>query len=74
MKTYYTLEIKNNTEPKLHGPYTSWQYRDELAILLRAADPEKKHGIYPIELATTDAPFTDSLKVETFSTQILNPT
>jgi len=73
MTSYYLLEIKQNVEPEIHGPYTSWQYRDDMAILLRADDPEKEHGLYSIVLATTDAPFTDSLKVETFGTQILDP-
>jgi hypothetical protein len=47
---YYVLEIQNDVTPIIHGPYSDWKERDDHAILLRASDPEMRHGLFPIDL------------------------
>lgn len=47
---YYVLEIVQGITPVLHGPYSKWDERDDHAILLRASDPEKENGLFPIDL------------------------
>ncbi len=58
MKTYYLLEIIEDVEPTIHGPYDSWEYRDDMALILRADDPGMENGLFPMELEIEFEPST----------------
>ena len=71
MKSYYILAIEDEGGPVLHGPYTTWEERDDRAILLRADDPGLSL-LFPMELDVETTGFgfrklhDHSLKVDTF--------
>ncbi|MFW6271781.1 MAG: hypothetical protein ACOC1Q_01920 [Desulfosalsimonas sp.] len=47
----HLLIIWDDIEPEVRGPFESEQQRDQAALEIRAADPNKRHGLYKITAA-----------------------
>lgn len=47
---YYVLEIIEDVEPELHGPFESEEEQCEVAKTLRKKDPCMENGIFPAEI------------------------
>jgi len=55
---YYVLQVVDDVEPMLHGPYKTSAGRDKKAKRLRKECREEfKDGLYPLDLCVNAGPF-----------------
>ena len=54
--SFYVLEIVDDLEPLLHGPYATEEERDQQAVALRRADPGKRNGLFRLDVSAMAAP------------------
>ena len=52
----YVLEIVDDLEPQLHGPYATEEDRDQQAVQLRRQDPGKRNGLFRLNVSAKAAP------------------
>ena len=48
---YYIIEVVEDVEPVLHGPYNTEDQQDQKALDIRLHDPEMNNGIYPLKVS-----------------------
>ena len=46
---YYLVFVEDDIEPTIIGPFTSGEYRDEIALNLRDKHGDE-HGIFPLDI------------------------
>jgi hypothetical protein len=51
----YLLQIWNDIDPVLHGPYKTEALRNKAAKRYRGADPEGNNGLFPLDVPTNSA-------------------
>ena len=54
--SFYILEIIDDLEPQLYGPYATEEERDRQAVRLRRADPRKRNGVFRLDVSPAAAP------------------
>lgn len=54
--SFYVLEVVDDLEPQLHGPYVTEEERDQQAVQLRREDPRKRNGLFWLNVSTAAAP------------------
>jgi hypothetical protein len=52
----YLLQIWNDIEPVLHGPYKTEALRNKAAKRYREADPEGNNGLFPLDVPPKGRP------------------
>ena len=57
---YYLVEVHNDVDPVIHGPYNTELERDGAAIEKRLRDPEQLNGLYMLNLDPTPRIFAYS--------------
>jgi hypothetical protein len=57
---YYVLEVWQDVEPFLHGPFDTENERDDKALNLRKVDDEKENGYYRLNVDENGIPSVDS--------------
>ena len=53
---FFVLEIVDDLEPELHGPYATEEERDQQAVQLRRADPGKRNSLFRLDVSAMAAP------------------
>ena len=53
---FFVLEIVDDLEPELHGPYATEEERDQQAVQLRRGDPGKRNGLFRLNVPPTAVP------------------
>ena len=65
---YYVFQTIGDVEPKVYGPFKTSEERDCKAKKLRIDDPEKKNGIFPLDINECGVIYTCSYSGGFFET------
>jgi hypothetical protein len=55
-KYLYLIVVEDDVEPTVHGPYGTAMDRDAAAIRMRQDDPERRNGLFPLDITAARAP------------------